>query len=389
MNVSTELSVRPVLTSRYVDFTTGKALNFTPPSSSDRLAALQNYLKIIEQYEEITQPGWWNFPAAKDIPEDLFLGFTDLIAKYNLSAAVPQIFSTTGFGVHDLLENLTLWVMRAFGPDIARAILGMSSSFVPKSHKNQDLYNNILSLLGEDVLLSSVVTSSSRSQSGVVLQVKSHDGSLTEVHAKRLLISIEPTEENMRSLDPDDEEHKVFTAFNYSKTYVGVVSHPSLPPNVSLVNMPATAQPANWAQVIPSPPYNARFDHFGDASSFFRVIMVGNESFTATEAKLLVEQSFNNMMSTRVLNESSVEQLQWRAFEAHGLVSAHYSAESLKEGMIQRLNGLQGRRSTWYTGSAWSVHLSTSLWQFTDTVLPKLLASLHESSETIAGNDMT
>lgn len=46
-------------------------------------------------------PGFFNFPAPGDIPEDPTLSFSDLVAKYNISAAVPRLSGLTGMGVGD------------------------------------------------------------------------------------------------------------------------------------------------------------------------------------------------------------------------------------------------------------------------------------------------
>jgi hypothetical protein len=368
---------RSPVTTRYVDFTTGMALaNFSPPSSNDSTDALKKTLTIFEQYENITSPGFWNFPLPKDIPADLLLKFGDFVSKYNLSIGVPRIFSTTGFGTHNLLERPTFWLMQAFGIDIARAFTGAAKSFVPASRKNQDLYDAVLKFLGSDVLLSSTVVRSTRSDTGVVLHVQARDGKVTEVHAKRLLVAIVPTAENTAPLDLDKEEKEVFGALNYTRTFVGVVSHPSLPVNTTIVNTPSAAQPANYMDSIPAPPFHVRFDYFGAPSTLYRVMMAGNETLTAAAAKELVSDSLVKMIRAGTLQGNATEALKWLAFEDHGLMSTYTSAEVLKSGFIQRLYAQQGRRSTWYTGAAWSTHLTTSLWQFTETVLPKLKASL-------------
>lgn len=54
-------------------------------------------------------PGYWNFPAPKNIPEDLLLSFGDFANKYEIEAVVPSIFAVTGLG--DTSKALTIWVM--------------------------------------------------------------------------------------------------------------------------------------------------------------------------------------------------------------------------------------------------------------------------------------
>jgi hypothetical protein len=119
---------------------------------------LRRYLAAAKPYLPILEPGWWTFPEPQNIPPDLFLPFRDFVAKHNLTAGVPGIFGITGFGIHDMMGSLTLWLMRSFNVSMVRVLLGVKSSFVPVSRQNQELYDNILTFLGSDVLLSSTVT---------------------------------------------------------------------------------------------------------------------------------------------------------------------------------------------------------------------------------------
>ncbi|KAK3326857.1 hypothetical protein B0H66DRAFT_574100 [Apodospora peruviana] len=379
LNVTTQANVRASPAQVYADFTTGVELtNYSPPAAADRTDALKRYLALAEQYLPVMEPGWWTFPEPVDIPADLLLPFRDFVIKHNLTAGVPQIFATTGFGIHDLLGSLTMWVMRSFNIDMVRTLLGIDAAFVPASRKNQDLYDAIQRLLGSNALLSSTVTKAERSEKGgVVLEVRSSvTGKTTRIVAKKLLFTAPPTNANMVPFDLDSIEKSVFGDFSYSATYVGVVSHPSLPANTSILNTPVAAQPANWLEAIPKAPFNTRFDNYPN-SSYYRVIAVGDQTYTESQARQTIIESFDKLMAGGTITQTSPpEPLKFLSFEPHGLVSAYASREALESGFIQRLNGLQGRRSTWYTGAAWSVHISTSLWVFTDTLLLKLVASL-------------
>lgn len=339
---------------------------------------MKRYLGLLEQYLPVMEPGWWSFPEPKNIPADLLLPFRDVIAKYNLTPAVPQIFSTNGIGIYDILSSPTMWVMRSLNVDMIRTLLGVTPGFVPSSRNNQDLFDAILRFLGSDVLLSTTVVDAERSDKhGIVLKVRnSKTGELTRIEAKKLLYTIPPTEDNLDPFNPDTQERNTLTKFQYSRSYVGVISHPSLPLGATIVNTPIAAQPTNWLSAIPNAPFNSRFDNYAN-SSYYRVVAGGDESFTKFDAQRVVNNSFNEMVTTGVIAQTQPPQeLKFHLFVGHGMVSAYTSTKNVKEGFIQKLNGLQGRKSTWYTGSAWSVHISTSLWVFTDTLLPKLVASL-------------
>jgi hypothetical protein len=378
MGIEVTANVRLANTPVYVDFTTGEKLtNYTPPPTADRTEALKRYLAEAEKYLPVLEPGWWNFPKADEIPAELLLPFGDFAARHNLTAGLPQMFFTTGFGIGDMLDVLTLWFMRGFGVDMCRTLLGINSGFVPASRNNQDLYDAILKRMGSDVLLSTTVVSSQRAEDGVILQVRnSISGERTRIVAKRLLFTAPPTDANLRPFDLNLSERGIIRDFEYGTSFVGVVSHPSLPLTTSLVNTPSAAQPANWPASLPVAPYSTRFDNYAN-SSYYRVVAVGDASLTEDQARKLVTDSFDNMVKAGTLQQTDPPQpLRFHLFKSHGPVGAHVSLDLLKAGFLQRINRLQGYRATWYNGAAWSTHLTTNLWIFTDGLLAKLVEGL-------------
>lgn len=103
MNLSVVVKSQTSLATKYVDFTTGQALDsYTAPTSAEALAALRTYHELCKQYEQLLLPGYFDFPLPDDIPEDLTLLFRDFVAKYNISAAVPRLFQLTGVGLGDM-----------------------------------------------------------------------------------------------------------------------------------------------------------------------------------------------------------------------------------------------------------------------------------------------
>ncbi|EAQ92087.1 hypothetical protein CHGG_00322 [Chaetomium globosum CBS 148.51] len=378
--VAVQPNVRSVLDQHFIDFATGARLtNYTPPPTADRSAALKRYLAAAERFLPILEPGWWNFPQPSEIPSDLLLPFRDFAAKYNLTAALPQIFATTGFGKHNFMDSLTLFFMRSFDVSMARTLLGLEANFVPVSRRNQDLYDAILTFLGPDALTRSTVTDAKRwdGKRGVTLEVYNWaTGATTRVIAKKLLFTVAPTEENLEPFNPNGDEKEAFSGLYYSSSVVGIVSHPSLPLQASLVNTPEAAQPANWAAAAPSSPFNTRFENYPN-STYYRVIAVGDQKFNKEQARDVIQSAFDRMVAAGTLQQTTpLQNLTFHLLEPHGPVSASASRLAVDTGIIQKLNGLQGKRSIWYTGAAWSVHLTTSLWRFTDTVLPKVVASL-------------
>ncbi|EAQ83676.1 hypothetical protein CHGG_10080 [Chaetomium globosum CBS 148.51] len=358
MGVAVGAAPRVALTSKYADFSSGAAVDFTPPSNEDRVAALGRFLNATAAYEEYFLPGYWNFPAPGKIPEDLLLPFGKFVEKYQLHAAVNQVFQITGMGTGDMMNALTLYVLGAFGQPMIRAFLGQGATFTPTSRRNIALYEAIQSRLGNDVLLNT----------------ESASGKVTIILARRLLMAIEPTPSNMAPFGLDLVEQSTFSKFRYSSIHAGVVSHPSLPRNVSLVNTPRAASPANYV-ALPKPNFNVRFDYLGGNSDLFRVLMVGDEQFDKAKAQAQVRQDFARLMKQGTVQPKTADpggELEFRAWADHGAMHMNVPAKELKSGFIQKLYALQGRRDTWWTGGAFSVQFQAILWAFDDILLPKM-----------------
>lgn len=271
-----------------------------------------------------------------------------------------------------------MYVMQGIGAPLTGAFFGETSNVVPVSGDNHELYAKIGDLLGQDVLYSSTVVSSVRGadDTGVALVVEAADGNRKRIKAQRLLIAIEPSPANMGPFDLDASESAVFSKFRSTNVYVGAVRNPSLVVNQSLTNMPAAAQPSNWT-ALPLPPFNSRFDYFGQDSDLFRFLMVTDAGFDADGARGLVVDGFNKMVESGVLATTD-EPLQFAAFQDHGPAAMRADADEIRAGFIQAQYALQGHRSTWWTGGAFAAQFTTILWAFNDLLLPKMMDSMED-----------
>jgi len=362
-------------TTRYVDFVSGAELNFTGPAAANASAALSKYRQLCEEWEDMLLPGYFNFPEPADIPGDMLLPFGEFATKHGIEAAVPTIFRSTGLGVGNVSKQLTVYVMQAFGAQMARALLGLQASFGPASNRNQDLYDAAAATLGDDVLFSSIVTESSRSDTGVtVTATNQKTGAVTHITAKRLLIAISPTPGNIEALDLDEAEKSVFSKFQYSRIQAGIVSNAALPVNFSISNLPATAAPNNYI-IYPDVNFTVRWDYIG-ADKYFRVMTIGDENLGGCAAQKLVQTDFDRLIGSGIMDTPASTKLQWVDFADHGPMHFRVSAADLKAGFVQDQYALQGKRSTWYTGGAFSVQFQTTLWEFNDVILPDLVAGL-------------
>lgn len=375
LNVTTAAHPRVPLTNQYVDFTTGLPVGYSPPANADRIAALQTFLSVVSPWESYMLPGYHNFPAPQDIPEDLLLPFGEFVVKHNITAAVHQVHQITGFGLGDLINTPTLYALGAFGAPMIRAFLGLGGVLLPASARNIEVYEKIAARLGSDVLYSSTVVQTCRNSSGVRLWVKDASNEYTLIHANKLLISIPPTADNLAPFAVDSTESAVFNKFQYTTQYAGIISHPSLPVNVSLVNMPASSAPNNHLN-FPEMNFNARFDYMGHNSDLWRVVVIGDENLTSTAAQNLIVQNVNDLIAAGTIPPASGAPVDFRAWSGHGAMHLHVPSSEVAGGFIQQQYALQGRRSTWFTGGAWAVNFQSILWAFDDILLPQLVASM-------------
>ncbi|EFQ27330.1 amine oxidase [Colletotrichum graminicola M1.001] len=361
---------RQALITTYADFHTGGVTNYSLPASADTTAALEVYLELCEKYESSIIPSYENFPTVPEgIPEDLTMNFSDFVEKYKIQAAVPRIYQVSALGMENFSELPTLYVMQGFGAPVTRSFLGIVSSFVPVSRRNQDLYDAIASLLGNDVLYSTTAIRTSRTDEGVEVLVHGADGKRSLIRAKKLLISFEPTIANLNGIDIDKEEMDLFSKWDWSTVYVGVISHKSLPKGYSLTNN----VPKDWLS-FPTIPFVSRIDYLGDND--FRVLVTGPTDFDTCQAQLLIRNSLASLAAAAgTIPSLGTEEIDFKAWSDHGPMHIHVSSSELKAGHITKQYALQGRKSTYYTGAAWSVQFTTILWEYNNQyALPKLLA---------------
>lgn len=379
MNVSTSGGMSFTANeNNFIDTKTGKAVpNYVAPAAADLYPALQRYLDAISPYEDLITPGYFNFPDTANIPEDLLMPFSQFVEKYDIAAAVPQLWDATVMGLGDPMNLPALFTMQASGVPMVKALLGTAAAAVPASGRLYDLYESVANFLGDDVLYSSTVSSATRKSTGkkdVSLKVKGANGKTTCIEAKRLLIAIEPTPANMAPFDLDTTEKDVLGKFKFSTVYAGILQHPSL----QTLNLYSdrSAEPGSYNYTtFPVASQLGSVGYLGDTEGLFQFTAVGTTDDTAESMQTLIGQSIDAMVEAGTL-PASEGALSFSKFADHGHMHAHVTADDLRAGFIQKLNGLQGLRNTWYTGAAFSAGFSTVLWEYNKILLPKLVEGL-------------
>lgn len=377
MNVSTSGSMQFTANENlWIDFNTGLPVaGYAAPAAEAMYPALQRYLDVLEKYEDILLPDYSKFPKPGAIPEDLLIPFGEFVEKYDIEAAVPQIWDSTAQGLGDTMGVPAIWVMQASTTPMVRALLGTAAAAVPLSGRLYDLFESVAKFLGGDVLYSNTVVSATRQQGkDVHLTTKGADGKVSCIKAKRLLIAFEPTAENLNPFDIDETEEDVFDEFEYSTVYAGILRHPSLQTFTAYSNRSPAPGSTNYT-VFPVASQVGRIDYLGGTKDLFQFTAVGTEDDTPETMKALIADTIDTLIDAGTIPKSNGA-LSFVTFANHGKMHPHLSADVLRDGFIQKQLALQGRRSTWYTGSAFSAPFSTVLWEYNNVLLPRVIKGI-------------
>lgn len=350
----------PGQVTEYVDFRTGEIVaGYVPPDASAALAA---YGAQLENYPYLSA----GFDLPNPVPTDLLLPFGDFVTKYNLEAAVGFLF---GFaqGLGNLLEQYTLYVFKNFG---LPTLQSLQSGFLTTARQdNSEIYDKALAALGPDnVLLQSRVIATDRSDNdGVKVLVQTPQG-LKLILAKKLVITIPPKLNNLQGFDLSANETSLFAQFVNSAYYTALIRTDNIPPNTSLDNIGSNT-PYNLPvlpglySIVPT-----RVPHLYD-------VKVGSASALSDEqVHALIVDSVRRLKIAGTSNDTATTTPTFAAYKSHTPFELTVSKEAIQAGYYRELYALQGQRHTWYTGAAFHTHDSALLWQFTEGLIPDILA---------------
>ena len=373
---------------RYIDFSTGEELaNYVAPDDMAAIMAIAKYhdLAVEKGYDNMTQPGYWGLPAGPEIPEDLLLPIGEFVAKYELEAMLPLMYSSTGGGVGsrgDFQNIMTLTVMKAFPPGWVKVFLGQAGIFQVEGG-NQLLFDKIAALLGNDVLYNTTVSQTLRTERGVSLVVNSHSGSATGCNkkliiAKKLLVAVPPTRENLAPFDLNAAEKAHFAKPKYGRSHKGIVAHPKAFVNgTSLNNRPASAVAQPLFPFLGTP-FVMDFTSYGADSNLFSLGSSGSDfnQYDEAAAQAEVQAVLETMAAAGTIPDLEGEPVEIVAWSDHSVGGFGVSPREMRDGWMSDMYALQGKRSTWFTGGGIAADFTTMLWKFNDDLLPRLVADL-------------
>ncbi|CAP65549.1 uncharacterized protein PODANS_6_10420 [Podospora anserina S mat+] len=387
---------------RYIDFTSGQELTstFQPPDESAGPIAVKKFhdLMTANGWDNMTQPGYWGFPAGKDIPADLLLPIGQFAKKHGIEAMLSTMYPSTGGGVGsrgNFEDILTLSIIKAFPTAWSKVFFGEVAMFSIDGG-NQFLYDKISTLLGKDVLYNSQVVNSKRSNSGIELVVDSArldddeeqpgksrkgkgKGKATKklIIAKKLLLAIPPTRENLAPFDLTPAEKAHFSKPKYGRSHTAIAKHSKLPAGVQLRNLPLSAT-ANPLSPFLQTPFVLSFTSLATDSPLFSLGSSGTNytAFPPSEAKKVARKAIQTMVDAGTLPDLEGEEVEFVAWSDHGPGGFGVSAQELREGWMEDMYALQGKRSTWFTGNGIAADFTTMLWKFNDQMLDRIVEGL-------------
>lgn len=341
-------------TTVYTDFKTGKQVKVRTSS---------NYSAYIQQLDKYPWLEYsWN--QGHPVADDLVLPFRDFVAKYNLvDIAYTAYFSCEGFA--NVLDQLTINVIKFFDKSYIGALTG--DYVTTKQHKNDEIYVRAKAELGQDALTSSTVIASKRSKTGVQLVVKT-PSSKKLIRARKLLISMPTRMSDMKPFDVDGKESKVFYQWKYSAYYVMLVRKTGLPAGHKFLN----ADPSTTRFNIPQLPAPYQITETRVPGLFY-VWYSAPKDMTQSEVQADVTTIIKRLQDT--VNGATNTSPEFVRFNSHTPFKMVVSADSVINGFYSELFGLQGYRSTWYTGAAMMSHSAGVLWNYTSHLLPEMIAA--------------
>ena len=351
----------------YIDFSTGKTINYTAPAVADVAAALQGYAVQLEKYPAV-QAG---FNLTYPVPSDLLLPYGTFLNKYNLSALIPTSF-TVNQGYSPLLNISTIYMLKYLNANTLNSIA--KGSLTPTSHNTGDLYNKALVHFGPDALLNTTVLAMDRSSpSHVKIVVETNKRSRKLIIAKKLLSTPPPKASQLTGYDLSANERELFSQFFDNGYYVGVLNSTGLNTNTSY-----TALSPDQPYDLPHLPGIYGIGPTG-ASNLLQVFYGSPRPLPVEKVKADILTSVKRLAVAQGLSSASSEP-DLVAFTAHEPFNLMVSNKAIANGFYERLYALNGQRNTFYNGAAWQAQDSNSIWEYTESyVLPILLASLKGS----------
>lgn len=344
----------PNLTFQTVDFTTGRPVQLNASQDFSGWAAQLAKYPWLDSTWKVPQP----------VDPDLLLPLGDFLAKYNLTSSSFALYFSAQ-GLSNVLQQPTVNVMKMVDPAFLYAMAG--GGLIDAHNSNKEIYRKAEKRLGSNTLTKTTVTAVTRPANGPVsIAVKNHSGSKL-IQASKVLITIPPTLHNLDVFDLNLEELGVFTQWSYFGYYTLLLNNSGLPSGIQWIN----ANSSDSAYNLPSQPSASQIT----GTRIPGVVYVWFRSpydMSRSEVEKAAIKAIRKIQKARNLTQTTPKVLK---FKSHTPFKLSVGADCIENGFYDTLYALQGKRNTWYSGAAFIGHNSGLIWQFTQNLLPQIVAN--------------
>ncbi|CEJ57939.1 hypothetical protein PMG11_06614 [Penicillium brasilianum] len=338
-----------------IDFRTGQPV-YAPASLNATEGTFERWNQNLMRFPNLDKG--YNFPLL--VPDDIWRPFGQFVKTHNLTAIVPYIW-TIDQGIGDILNLPTIYVVKSFGPQMLRSL---STGFLATVRQNnQEVYDRALAHLQrtESVLLNSSVVGMNRDAVGpsghaVVATPSGHK--LLQV--KRFLFTIPPKLDVLTGFDLSHQETSLFSGFENMAYFSGLLRNMSIPQDTTLSNRATNP----FTYYLPRLPTTYTLGPIHARSSLTSVKFGSNISMSVEQVRSQVMDETGQVAPGKPVRFEKVVN--------HGRYALRVSPELIRSGFYRRLNNLQGRRRSFWTGAAWHTHDSSLLWNFTEIIISKM-----------------
>ena len=255
------------------------------------------------------------------------------------------------------------------------------TSYLTTVHNNTgELYDKAAKALGHDALLSSSVLTMDRTcSSGPVKVVVQTPSGRKLIVAKKLVSTIPPKIHNLHGFDLSPNETSVFSQFFNNAYYTSILNNTGLPAGTDLTNPgpmvsnQSAPQPASQSAQKNQPGIYA----VGGSSivaDLFQVFYGLPRTAPEKQVKADIIASVQRVQKTRGIHTTSPPE--FTVFKEHAPFNLMVSNEAIKDRFYEKALALQGQRNTFYNGAWLQTQSSSTLWQTTEALIPKIVAAL-------------
>ncbi|KAF4971604.1 hypothetical protein FSARC_1603 [Fusarium sarcochroum] len=325
--------------------------------------AIQAYTKnVLSKYPWVDQ----GYLVPNPVPKELTLPFGQFAQQNGFTALLPLIAQLNWYP-GNITTIPTLYGIKSFGPSLLKSVGG--EFIVAKSGNTRSLYEAAAKKLGDSVYLDSTVVHVQRSSKGVSVAIK-QSGKTLKIKARKLVVAIPQTINNLKPFDLCETERNLFSKFSALGYVAGVANIPGL--DVSLQNVGAFT-PAN-TPVIPGS--NGYFSS-GSPDQFLLGVAFDNTQYTIDDSKALIRKELTTLARAGALPADAAKKVTFPYISNHAPYNLRVSSKDIEKGFYKELLGLEGYRNTYWTGAAFAGHNSGLIWTWNeDAVLPALKKDL-------------